>query len=72
MKPGFHPHKDKEKQVEYAKYHLIPGIWVYSGERNPELCWGVFSPDKKYLGCKCKLLDAKEIVKNDKIRKYMK
>lgn len=72
MKAGFHPHQDKTKYVVYAKYHLIPGVWIYSDDRSPKLCWGVFTPENKLIKCKVKFLDAKEVVKDEKIRKYRK
>lgn len=72
VKSGFHPLKDIAK-IEYAKYFLVPGIWVNNKTEDPPIkCWGVFTPDKKYLGWFIQFLDAKERVKIDKISKFIK
>jgi hypothetical protein len=74
MKPGFYPRKDaKTTTVEYAKYFLVPGIWVnHDEELKPKQCWAAFTPDRKYLGCDSEFLCAKEKVKIDKIQKFIK
>jgi hypothetical protein len=73
MKPGFHPLKNaKEKLVEYNKYYLVPGVWVYEEvNQKPKPCWATFTPKKQLLGCSFKFLDAKERVKIDKINKIL-
>lgn len=74
MKPGFHPLKNaKEKLVEYSKYYIVPGVWIYEDSNSkPQACWGTFNPKKKLLGCSFKFLDAKETVKIDKINQFSK
>jgi hypothetical protein len=74
MKPGFYPRKDaKTTTVEYAKYFLVPGIWVnHDEEVKPTECWAAYTPDKKYMGCNSRFLCAKEKIKIAKIQKFIK
>lgn len=73
MKSGFHPLKNaQEKLVEYNKYYIVPGIWVYEERtQKPQPCWATFNPKRKLLGCSFKFLDAKEKVKIDKINQIL-
>lgn len=58
----------KDKMIVYAKYYLVPGVWISSvNEAKPTACWATFTPDKKCLGWSKKFLDAKEKVKTHKI-----
>jgi hypothetical protein len=71
MKQGFAPRKDaKQTLVKYTDYYLVPGFWVYSHGK-ATACWAVFNPDKEYLGCYKRYLDAREKVKTDKIAKII-
>jgi hypothetical protein len=70
MKIGFVPIKNLNK-VEYSKYFIVPGVWLNGENTKPTKCWATFSPDKNYLGCYIKFLDAKERVKIHKISKYL-
>lgn len=73
IKQGFHPLKNaNETSVAYAKYYLVPGLWVDKKQEQPQPCWGVFTPDKKLLGFNHRFLDAKERVKIHKISKFSK
>jgi len=69
LKPGFHPRRDaKITMVEYVKYFLVPGYWIYAEPNKKAVrCWATFTPDRKYLGCSFEYLNAKERVKTHKI-----
>lgn len=72
VKSGFHPLKDVAN-IEYAKYFLVPGVWVDNKTQDPPIkCWGAFTPDKEYLGWSIHFLNAKEKVKIHKISKFFK
>lgn len=72
VKSGFHPIKDVVN-TEYAKYFLVPGVWLNAKTPDPPIkCWGVFTPDKEYLGWFIHFLDAKEQVKIHKISRFVK
>ena len=72
VKSGFHPIKDAVN-TEYVKYFLVPGVWVNVKTPDPPIkCWGVFTPDKEYLGWFIRFLDAKERVKIHKIARFIK
>ena len=68
---GFFPIKDLEKVV-YSDHFLVPGVWVSGDDSAPIKCWGLFTPDKKYINCYINFLDAKERVKFNMISKYIK
>lgn len=73
IKPGFHPRRDaKLTMIEYSKYYLVPGYWVYPNPKiKPKRCWATFSPERKYMGCSFEFLNAKEKVKIDKINRII-
>lgn len=68
---GFFPIKDLEKVV-YSNHFIVPGVWVSGDDETPIKCWGLFTPDKKYINCYVNFLDAKEKVKYINISKYLK
>lgn len=73
MNVGFHPLKNaQEKMIVYAKYFLVPGVWIECEKQKPIPCWGIFTPNHQMIGSALKFLDAKEKVKTHKISKYMK
>lgn len=70
MKVGFFPLKNaEEKTILYAKYYLVPGLWI-DAQQKSKPCWGIFTPNKEMIASAYKFLDAKEKVKTHKIAKY--